>query len=776
MQSARNMKTLAMSFSLLTAFACARAATVSPLYARGYSVLPQPQRVNIGASDFSVGADLRLETAGVAPTGIEVATLREELAKRFRIHISQSGAAAALRLVIAPGSVAVGPAQDNDKQAIAAQAYAIDMKPGRIAIKANAPAGLFYGVVTLLQLLTPRNGAAQLPEGTIEDWPDLRARHIYWDDAHHLDTTEALKHAIRQAAFFKINGIAIKLEGHFQFHSAPAVTEPQALSPAQLQDLTSYALRYHVQLIPYLDAPAHIAFILKHPEYASLREFPDSNYEICATNPASYQLFQGMFQDLLDANKGVQYVYLSTDEPYYVGLAHNNQCDERTRAKELGSPGKLLAQFVTKLAEYLRGRGRTVVFWGEYPLKPSDIPALPPYLVNGEVYGPEFDAAFRRRGIRQMIYTSSEGEEKLFPAYYNLPPSKRLHAGAAPAPPVANTFEKISYDTARKDADLIGAVNAGWGDMGLHPETFWLGYATASAAAWHPGAPDPDESAATFYPLYYGPSIVNMDRVYQLMSTQAEFWSDSWETEPSTTRKPIWGNSAGIFNPPKPAHDQTLPLPPAPAADLTYRSDWTQSNSRRLELAADFQTGCGQLFALLYQNLRRADQNRYNLEVFLSIAKLYRQNLETIRGIGQMDALLRDAAASAKSGQSREAVRLADRAIAAARAIQLSRNRALADATTTWYQSWLPRLKEANGRRFLHQLDDVKDHLPDRTTDMSYLVYRELLLPFGDWVNQVLNARNAYALAHGIPARNGRFDWADLKPVSESQLFDIPLE
>jgi hypothetical protein len=78
-----------------------------------------------------------------------------------------------------------------------------------------------------------------------------------------------------------------------------------------------------VQVVPYLDAPAHVAFILKHPEYHGLREYPDSNYEMCATNPASYELLYGMFQDLLDANKGGRYFYLSTDEPYYIGLANN---------------------------------------------------------------------------------------------------------------------------------------------------------------------------------------------------------------------------------------------------------------------------------------------------------------------------------------------------------------------------------------------------------------------------------------------------------------------
>ena len=48
---------------------------------------------------------------------------------------------------------------------------------------------------------------------------------------------------------------------------------------------------------------------------------------------------------------------------------------------------------------------------------------------------------------------------------------------------------------------------------------------------------------------------------------------------------------------------------------------------------------------------------------------------------------------------------------------------------------------------------------------MTYLVYRELQLPFGDWVDQVRTVRNQFAAAHGLPAQNERFDWKDLSPV-----------
>jgi hypothetical protein len=58
-------------------------------------------------------------------------------------------------------------------------------------------------------------------------------------------------------------------------------------------------------------------------------------------------------------------------------------------------------------------------------------------------------------------------------------------------------------------------------------------------------------------------------------------------------------------------------------------------------------------------------------------------------------------------------------------------------------------------------VDDVKDHRPVRTVDMSYLVYRELLYALGDWAAQTLAARNEYARTHQLPARSGELNWKD---------------
>ncbi len=754
------MKTVVIAAIACLCCSFMQAQTVSPLFARGYTVIPEPQKVSLAGSDLPFSQEWQLKLGnGVAQDDVAVEALREDLSSRFHLHLAVKGSGGTITLRTQPGSVRVVNAVNSNKDALEEQAYRIDLHRGAITITGNSATGLFYGVETLVQLLR-------------RDWPDMQLRHIYWDDNHHLEHVDELKRDLRQAAFYKINGFVIKLNGHFQYKSAPAVVEPYALSPAELQDLTTYGLKYHIELIPYLDGPAHIAFILKHPEYAKLREYPDSNYEICSTNPASYKLLEGMYQDLLDANKGVKYFYLSTDEPYYLGLAHNSQCNEEELAKQLGSVGKVFANFVDKTGGYLHDRGRNVIFWGEYPMKPNDLSALPPYVINGEVYGPEYDKTFRQLGIRQMIFTSTEGEEKLFPDYFILPTSERLHGASSdefednPASPrVQDIMQKISFDSSRINSSLIGEIDAGWADEGVNPETFWLGYVAGVAAGWHPGRPSVPELSSTFYSLFYGANVVNMDRVYQLMSDQAQSWNDTWDAMDSKARKPIWGSSYAIFNPPQPAHDQTLPLPPLPDDGLNYSSNWSKENSKRIALATQAQQQNQVLLGLLHENIQRAQFNRYNLQVYLTIADLCRQNLAMIAGIHRMDLNLEEAS-KVREKDPKVALGEVDSALNIATGIWQQRNEVLKDSVATWDERWFPRVEEANGRRFLHELDDVKDHLPDRTTDMSYLVYREKLLPFGEWVNAIAAARNQFAAAHNLPTRNYTLAWEDLNAVS----------
>ena len=725
--------------------------------------MPEPQKVDLKGADFPFDDGWRLEPGeGVHSNDVAVESLKQQLSERHALTLAGRGKAKIVELLIHPGAVEIGPATDLNRTGLAEQAYRLELGPERIRITANAPPGLFYGVETLVQLVKSERGKLWLPEGQILDWPDLGLREVFWDEQEHLDHLEVIKQAIQRAAFFKVNALVLRLNQHFEYKSAPALVDPYALSPAQLQELTDYGLRYYVQVIPYLDGPAHVNFILDHDEYAGLREFPETTFEMCSTNPETYTLLEGMFQDLMDANKGVKYFLLSTDEAWFIGKADNAKCHEAGRAKELGSPSKLWVEFTQKTAGYLHDHGRQVIFWGEEPMQAEDIPLLPSGLINGEVYSTAYNKAFRARRIPQIIYTNSLPDDPLFPSYYVLSPKEQFHPRVTEER-ATTVFNEISYTSARQEAAIVGAGIYAWGDLGPHPETFWLGYAVGASAAWHPGSPDPHELMHSFYRLFYGAGASSMGRLYQLMSTQAQFFATSWDSEPGGPL--VFGYSYGIgpFTPHKPA----LPLPAVPAADYLHLAhNWLQENTARVELASKFRGENDELLDLLYTNLASVQFNRHNLEVYLSIAQLCRQNLLMFKALEEVSNNLDQAQQHAGKLQYADAVAALDQALDVAATIRDERNQALHDVTATWYKTWFPRVREANGR---HVARAPQNFVDTQTTEgarrrqegLAYLIEREFSLPFGDWFNQVQDVRNRYAADHKLPARDGKFDWQD---------------
>lgn len=91
------------------------------------------------------------------------------------------------------GSAQVGEAQDKDREALARQAYRLRLAKNGIILTANAPAGLFYGAETLVQLVKHSGDDWWLPEGEIDDWQDVAGsnpvapRHFHREDSMMLE-------------------------------------------------------------------------------------------------------------------------------------------------------------------------------------------------------------------------------------------------------------------------------------------------------------------------------------------------------------------------------------------------------------------------------------------------------------------------------------------------------------------------------------------------------------------------------------------------------------
>ena len=733
----------------------------------GSGLLPVPQKLWLSDTRYLLDGSWSINTTGaILKTDPAITSLSSALKERFGLTLNPStnGGTGSIQLIIKPGSVKIGETTDSNRTSLRKQAYRLKLESRRITISANHNQGLFYGIQTLIQLLKEDKGKIFFAGGVIEDWPNLDLRMIYWDDAHHLERLDAMKRAIRQASYYKINAFSLKLEGHFEFSAAKPIIEPYAYTPKEFQELTEYAKAHYVELVPYLDAPAHLSFILKHPEYASLRSFPNSNYELSVTNPKADALIMGMANNLIDANKGGKYFLLSTDEAYYVGKA----ASEKKRAEELGSNGKLFAEYITKISNQLHKNGRKVIIWAEYPLTALDINSIPSHIING-VYNNKWAPVFNEHGMRQLIYTATQGEEPLFPNYYKFPEKKDSQSNLALSDDkqqqsdiaegsINDVLKEVTSAIAAGNSDFMGVIVAAWGDAGLNPETFWLGYAAGAAPGWNHKQQTSQDLMTRFFTSFYGHNAIDMGKVYQLLISQSQFWENSWEWEASKNRTPIFGNSDTIYATPMPAKDQKLAPLPVPSANLSVNVNWGEDNKEKLILVEKYLEENDELMNLLQQNMLKADYQHYNLQVLFTVAQLCRQNLNMLLDLKRINEFL-ILSSDVASMRPLLAISLLDQALDQVKRIRNDRNQVLDAVNTVWYQDWYPRVAEANGRKYLDQVDDVKDHPPARTVDMSYLIYRELKYPLGQWAEEVRKVRNQFARDNNLPIREEIINW-----------------
>ena len=122
-----------------------RAATVSPLFARGYTVLPEPQKAELSGPDFEFRNSWRLQLAsGVKADDIAVRSLKQELLERDHIALREASGkgGAVLTLAVDPRAVEIGVAIDREKVKLAEQAYRIKLAPSEITITGDSSTGL----------------------------------------------------------------------------------------------------------------------------------------------------------------------------------------------------------------------------------------------------------------------------------------------------------------------------------------------------------------------------------------------------------------------------------------------------------------------------------------------------------------------------------------------------------------------------------------------------------------------------------------------------------
>jgi hypothetical protein len=145
------------------------------------------------------------------------------------------------------------------------------------------------------------------------------------------------------------------------------------------------------------------------------------------------------------------------------------------------------------------------------------------------------------------------------------------------------------------------------------------------------------------------------------------------------------------------------------------------------------------------------NHNRYNLEVFLAIAFLERYTMETVLNLAKVEDYL--VASSKNDIDPEEAVNLLTDAYKLSGEIIQDQDEMWSDLKTTWYKSRLIKNQSAGGKDFLHEYDDVKDHLADRRKGLEYMLAPYERMEIEEWRKQMKNIILHFAELHNIPVK-----------------------
>ncbi|HEY4218661.1 MAG TPA: family 20 glycosylhydrolase [Gemmatimonadaceae bacterium] len=287
---------VALAVAALSVSACrgrvaAPVPTSAPLV---HAVVPNPASIELSRTDSFVV----MPNTGVyvdAAANPEVEAVGTYAANMIASHAG----ATAQRLATGQGTPdsSISLQLDPSRTTLGAEGYDLTIARTSVRIVAAEPAGLFYGVQTLRQLLPPsvehqaaiaRRLAA--PTGHVVDSPRFPWRGAMLDVARHFLPAPDVKRFIDVMALYKLNRLHLHLADdqgwRIEIKSWPRLTEIGGqtaiggarggfYTQAEYADLVAYARARYITIVPEIDMPGHSnAALVSYPDLSCNRVAP----------------------------------------------------------------------------------------------------------------------------------------------------------------------------------------------------------------------------------------------------------------------------------------------------------------------------------------------------------------------------------------------------------------------------------------------------------------------------------------------------------------------
>jgi hexosaminidase len=253
-------------------FIAALALYLPPAHAQRAEVIPLPARITPGLGVFALSAATVIEVPPGRRDAAQAARYLADMWKRsngISLPVVSRGGASTDSLIRFRSTSGLGP-----------EAYRLQVAPHRITVTASTAAGLFYGAVTLWQLLPTGAKSGAIAAQTISDEPRYRWRGLMLDSSRHFQSPAFVRAMIDWMAWHKLNvlhwhltddqGWRLEIRKYPRLTSVgawriPAVI-PGSANPKpyggyytqqQVRAIVAFAATRHVQIIPEIDMPGH---------------------------------------------------------------------------------------------------------------------------------------------------------------------------------------------------------------------------------------------------------------------------------------------------------------------------------------------------------------------------------------------------------------------------------------------------------------------------------------------------------------------------------------